>query len=265
MVLDERKKRYEQDNNILHLNYEKHIEKKKNEIGETSDHYKTNYQLIWILERGQFITYENLINLEKNYEIKEEYSRIESLYGGIDWGKMNDSTVFTVVNEYSQIVVWYEFLGDDYSSQIEQIGDIIRRKYVGLKIIHCDSTGTQDMAVDMLSAKLREFRLQTQVVGVKFGVGSKDEMYKNLSRLMHPKVVNNEIIEEAKFMFPKVWSKEKDKFITQFLDLQKEIKSGGQWSCNAPDGSQYHDDYPDSTSLACMAFRQIIHYTPMLA
>ena len=44
-------------------------------------------------------------------------------------------------------------------------------------------------------------------------------------------ILNERIVEEAKLQFPKAWSKEKDKFVAQFLDLQKEIKTERQRGC----------------------------------
>ncbi len=265
IALKERRERYEVDKNPLHLNYQKHIDKRKREIREDSDEYKTQYLLEWILERGQFITYETLMKLQKEYIIQEEYSRIQTLYAGIDWGKMSDSTVFTIIDEDGRIVAWHEFMGDDYASQIEEICYLIGKFYLGLKTIHCDATATQDMAVDMLVAKLRDYRLNTQVIGVKFSAGSKDTMFKNLFRLMSDTIRDGKIVEEAKVMFPIETSPEKEKFISQFLELQKEIKTGGRWDCHHPQGPHYHDDYPDSLALACMVFRQLSVYRPSIA
>ncbi len=274
MALKERQDRFDKDGNVMHLNYQKHIDKKLNEIQEDSDEYKTQYLMEWILERGQFITFEALMRLESEYIIKKEYTRIETLYGGIDWGKMSDSTVFTIIDENGNIIAWYEFMGDDYSSQIEEISYLISKYYLGLKVIHCDSTGTQDMAVDILSAKLRQYRLQAQVIGVNFS-SRKDEMYKNLSRLMHPIIKDGKVVEDAKVKFPKMtpditdenitrFRIEKEKFLKQFLDLQKEIKQRGRWDVHAPEGALYHDDYNDSIGLACLAFRQVTAYKPMI-
>lgn len=276
MALEERQERYDRTGDEIHLNYKKHIEKKKREIREDSDEFKTQYLLEWILERGQFITYEALLKLEADYVIKEEYTRIEPTYGGIDWGKLHDSTVFTVVDEDSKILAWYEFFGDDYASQIEEIAAIIGRRFLGMKIIHCDATATQDMAVDMLKAKLLDYKLNVRVEGVKFSAGSKDEMYKNLSRLMHDTVMKGQVVEEAKVKFPEIKENEdneiktimiiqKERFVKQFLDLQKEIKTGGKWDCHHPEGPEYHDDHTDALALACMAFRQITAYTPQIA
>lgn len=274
-ALEERKQRYERTKNPIHLNYQKYVDKKKREIGENSDEYKTQYLLEWILERGQFITYEALMNLEAEYEVKEEYTRIERTYGGIDWGKMHDSTVFTVLDDKGNILAWYEWQGDDYDSQIEDIAYIIGRRFLGMQSVHCDSTGTQDVPVDILRAKLRRSRLNTKVIGVNFS-SKKDEMYKNLSRLMLDTISKGQVVEKARIKFPKIDSQtsnpnikdmtvEREKFVSQFLELQKDIKPTGRWDCKHPEGPQYHDDYTDSLGLACMAFRRINKYSPSIA
>ena len=114
------------------------------------------------------------------------------------------------------------------------------------------------MAVDILKRQLEGQRVR--VVGVNFGAKSKDEMYKNLSRLMSSKVFNGEIIEEPMFKMPSdelakelKLVKQKEKFIRQMCDLQKEVR-GEMWKCNHPDLPNYHDDFCDSMALACLAF-----------
>ena len=249
-ALKEREQLYTLTRNPIYRNYKFYIEKTLKLLGidEESDHYKTQYLLQWILERGQFITYDNLMALGQEYEIYLEYN--EPLFGGIDWGKMNDSTVFTVINQQCHIIGWHEFLGDDYSSQIEQIIWLIQNKYKGMKAIGCDSTGTQDMGVDMLRAGLRKSQTGTILVnGINFST-HKDPMYKNLSRLMHNVIGGRDkenkpvIVEQSAIKFPINYfdTIKKEKFIRQFLDLQKEIKNN-KWSCNHPEGPQYHDDY----------------------
>ena len=67
------------------------------------------------------------------------------------------------------------------------------------------------------------------------------------------------IIEQAVVNFPVNYNDiiKKEKFIRQFLDLQKEIKNN-KWSCNHPQGPQYHDDYCDSLALACYCFKPLL-------
>jgi len=254
-ALEERELLYQQTHNLIYRNYKAHIDKKMRMEGvtEESDHYKTQYLLKWILERGQFITYEHLMSLEKDYEVCEEVT--DMVYVGIDWGKIHDGTIVTYVNELARVQEWLEFLGDDYNSQIEDIALHTSKKYRKVGLIHCDSTGTQDMGVDNLRRRLREHGVSTQVIGVPFTAQSKDAMYKNLWRLMSPVVSGGQKLQEAAFAFPKkAPPAKKEKFIKQFLDLQKEMKNE-KWSCNHPEGPQYHDDYCDSAALACYAFK----------
>ena len=254
-VLEEHRLLYAKTQNPFYLNYKRHILKRKREIGETSDEFKTQYLLKWILERGQFITYDNLLKLQDEYLIEKTYSRHMKLYGGIDWGKVADSTVFSVVNQDCQIIAWHEFLGDDYDSQGEEIAELIKTKYQGMSKCFCDSTGNQDMGVDMLKAKIRKRVLGTNVIGVNFTAKSKDEMYKNLSRLMHDTIVDKKIIKPSLLRFPAGDMEGKEKFVKQFIDLQKEVRNN-MWRCNHPEGPNYHDDYCDSLALACLGFRR---------
>src|SRR3990167_4605808 len=160
-VLQEHKQMFELTGDQIYLNYEKYIQKTINEIGSESDEFKTQYELHWVLERGQFITYENLMRLEQDYAVL--FGNVHPFYAGIDWGKASDSTVMTIVNEHAQIIEWYEWQGDDYASQIEEIVSIVKM-YPGLKTINCDSTGNQDMAVDILRQKTRSFNVNVNPI-----------------------------------------------------------------------------------------------------
>jgi len=252
LVLLEMERMYELTGNVIYLNYQKHINKKIRELGGTdNDEFKTQFALQWVLERGQFIIYDQLMALEGPYDTFKEYMGVDKVYGGIDWGKASDSTVFTIIDQDCHIVEWYEWQGDDYASQIEEIFYLIQNKYRSMEVIHCDSTGNQDMAVDILRSRVRQWGVRVEAVN--FNASSKDEMYKNLSRLMTDKIVGGHKVQEAVFGFPVEGSVHKEKFVKQMLDLQKEIRNE-KWRCNHPDGPGYHDDYCDSVALACMTF-----------
>jgi len=150
-------------------------------------------------------------------------------------------------------MTWYEWLGDDYNTQIREITDITLKTYPGMKHLHFDRTASQDMAGDVLKNKLIEGRFQGRVEGVSFS-GEKSEMYKNLSMLMHDTFMDERLVEKSLLRFPVGFSREKEKFIKQFLDLQKDIKNG-RWVCNHPEGPNYHDDYCDSLALAALPFK----------
>jgi len=260
-ALEENKQLYAETKDQFYLNYQKHINKRIRELGVESDEFKTQYAMEWVLERGQFITYEDIIKLEAKYAIKENYPKYLSIWGGIDWGKMHDGTVFTVVDNAGKIIGWHYWQGDDYSSQINEIVFLIESKYKGLKCIWCDATGNQDMGVDSLRAKLKEKQHACRVEAFKFTAQSKDYMFKNLSRLMKDTIVDDKIVAPSFIKIPDydtmtqggIDHVNKDRFIKQFTDLQKEIKDN-KWKCCHPDGPNYHDDYCDSLGLACLAF-----------
>ncbi len=246
MVLQERQKRFELDGNEIHLNYYKHIQKRLAEIGMDSDEFKTQYRLIWVLERGQFITFENLMKLQADFPVNKQ----ARFYAGIDWGKIHDTTILTIIDENCNIVAWHEWQGDSYATQIAEIVEIIKQ-YKNLQIIFCDSTGNQDMAVNILTEKVSGHGVRIE--GVNFNPVTKDEMYKNLSRLMHDTILGGFVVQPAPLKMPVAETLQKAKFTKQMLDLQKEIKNE-KWRCNHPQGPQYHDDYCDSIALACLAF-----------
>src|SRR3990167_1202161 len=252
-VEKERRYYYELTKDETYLNYEKYIQQQKRLYGEDSDYFKTQYELIDILERGQFITLADLMKLEHAYDPPYFYGKVHIVYGGIDWGKKNDSTVFTIIDEECKILAWFEFIGDDYSSQIEGITQIIQTRYPGMKEINCDASVTQDQIVDIFRARLIKEGMHIKINPINMGT-MHDYMWKNLARLMMDKILDGRIIEPAMLKFPKIQSKEKDKFIYQMSNLQKEIKNE-KWKCLAPEGPAYHDDYSVSISLACLSFR----------
>lgn len=268
-AIKERRKKFNETKNPIHLSYEKRIKNIIKELGEDSDAFRTQYALQWVLERGQFITEQELYKLENKDELPVFMGKALPCYIGIDWGKHKDSTVMTVVDENYNIRAWLEMQGDDYNSQILMIVKSLQTLFLGCKAIYCDSTGNQDQAVDVLRAKLQESKIFAAVTPVVFTQSSKDAMFKNLWSLMHDKTMPNPaggviVIEPSKLTYPKGSCVEKDKFLTQFLNLQKEIK-GGMWACHHPEGN-YHDDFCASLALACMSFNKAKKaYTPCLA
>ena len=242
-VLKQKQARFKATNNPLQLNYARHIDKRSKELGPTSDEFNTQYALKWILERGQFIVHDALMALQGDYDTIEKSS--SPCVAGIDHGKINDSTVVTVMDRDYRIFNWLELHGDDYDSQYYIIKEWLEGNYPGCVAARCDSTGNQDMIVDRYKNHMR-----LDVEGVVMGPQRQDQLYKATSGVMHDKKdIKGNLIESAVLSFPKTDCPEKDKFIRQFLDLQKEIKNN-RWSCEAPKGKEYHDDFCDSTALA---------------
>ena len=250
-VLVEKGNRYKATNDPLQLNYGRHIDKRIKELGAQSDEFNTQYALKWILERGQFIVYDQMMKLEGDYDIIEKSS--SPCIIGIDNGKINDSTIVTVIGLDYRIWNWLELQGDDYDSQFDIIKAWIEANYPGCAAIRIDATANQDMIVDRYINKMR-----FDVEGVIMNSPNQDQLFKALSGVMNDKKdIKGNVIEPAVFRFPKTDCTEKEKFIKQFLDLQKEIKNK-RWVCEAPAGKEYHDDYCDSTALCMDGFGSVM-------
>ncbi len=254
----ERKMLYDITKNPIFLNYEKHIKEEIAKLGADSDAFKTQYALQWVLERGQFITYQQLLDIVHKrdaFKLTGDWGRAETLFVGIDWGKSHDSTIVTVIRGNGEIVEWLELKGDEYNTQYEKIKNFLTPKYgQAIKTIFCDSTGNQDMGVDQLRSMFKPYNIP--VIGIKFTAQSKDEMYKNLYSLMVPKTIDGRIIEDSIVRIPKKDSTEKDRFMIQFSDLQKDYRNN-LWKCEAPEGTAFFDDYPDSLALACIGIKRL--------
>lgn len=259
IVLKERQELFKLTNNPVYLNYKDSVMKEMRELqqGEDSDAYRVQYKLEWILEKGQFITYENLMKLEIDIDFKQmkDFSS-KILYAGIDWGKQYDSTILTIVEANGRVIFWLEISGTDYVSQIKEICRVFSSVFgFNIKRVYCDSTGNQDMGVDMLKKELSNTKIE--VVAVPMTAQKKDFMYKSLWSLMHPVILDEKMVEDSIIRFPKAYSREKEKFIKQFIDLQKDIQRD-MWHCHHPEGNGYHDDYTDSLALACLGLSKTI-------
>jgi len=250
-AIEERRKMYDKTQDLVHLNYEKVVDR----YDQASNEFKTQYLLVWILELGQFITFDQLnklIDIECGV-IYDKYPKTRRVKCGIDWGKAADSTIVTFIDMGTGAVIeWLEYQNDDYATQAMDIAQRIYERYKdAIENIHCDSTASQDQQVDNLRARLEDYRIYAPVIGVPFTSSNKDKMYKNLYRLMTDRVQNKVVVEPAFLKFGEHLDPiKKEKFIKQMLDLQKEIRNN-QWKCHHPDGSGYHDDFSDSVALAC--------------
>jgi hypothetical protein len=103
-----------------------------------------------------------------------------------------------------------------------------------------DATGVGDPVVDNFK---RSTRLRTE--GVKFSMQTKDNLYKNLIKILRD--------EEVQYPLRHVFT---PKFEMQMMEMIKEYK-GEFLSCHHPEKSGAHDDFPDSLALALFHARKI--------
>lgn len=215
--------------------YKKYVDGEKIKIGEDTDEFQSQYCLKWILERGMFITQQQFEGLQKSIPPNEV-----TKYAGIDWGKLNDSTVVTVIDEDFNIIDWLELLGDNYADQLDYVIAFLDKHKVYR--ISCDASGTQDQIVDLLI-----HRVGDKVVGVKLTAVQQNDMWHATSQVMH----------ENRLGIPSnINTREFRRFRMQMLDAEKEYKSG-MLSVHSPDDNdEAHDDYVDSLALAVWCLLQ---------
>jgi len=251
--------------------YERYVRKEMIRLGETSDEFKMAYECKWMLERGQAIT-EDVFN--NRTVISGMYSglllrrrRGMHYVAGIDFGKMHDSTVVTllevdwdnpreILEAYDEeqgnisiplygkhVAGWLEMLGDDYEAQMAQI-----RKYLqpwGVERLALDYTGVGVALGD----RARTCFPGAEVILVPFSDDSKDRIGRQLLADIHGGYLT--------------WPGGPDlatmqcyrSFKEQMCDLEKEYKRG-LLSLHHPELRNAHDDYPDSLALGVDAASQ---------
>lgn len=238
--------------------YKTFVEKEIKRLGYDSDEFRMAYRLHFILERGMFITQDELE--EKVYDPKLKHADSEMEYDcvvGIDVAKGGDSTVVTVLRvDYNNMVVnedtgeeyptkelvnWLEFNGENHEAQFHQITDWLSQFRVSC--IYIDSTGMGDPVADRFEAY---YSGQAQVEGYRFTRPSKSVMWKflyqeiNAGRLKVPSHPRTQRL--------RAWKK----FNSQMLDLEKDY-IGQYMVCQHPNEKGAHDDFCDSLGLACLA------------
>lgn len=240
--------------------YAKYIEKEMYRLGYDSDEFRMSYRLHWILERGMFISPEQMERLGLDFDGKP-YDVVESRrnthqVAGIDIAKTSDSTVVTIMEVdyenlspegflYKRVLNWLEIFGDDHESQFYQIKDFLGNYNVEKMCIDC--TGVGDPVADRMIATFPNIH----VIPYGFTRPSKSDLYKYL--------LNDLNGSPERIRFPNAPASQQlrrqRKFVNQMLDLEKGYV-GEFLVCQHPDEKDAHDDYPDSLALANWAAKE---------
>jgi hypothetical protein len=223
-----------------------------------SDEFRMSYRLHWILERGMFISPDQLEKLGLDYNGKPydivEMRKNSHQVAGLDIAKVSDSTVLTIMEVdynnvspegffYKRILNWLEIFGDDHESQFYQIKDFLANYNVEKMCV--DVTGVGDPVHDRLAAALPNIN----VIPYSFNRSSKSDLYKYLlndlsgGRIRYPNTPEVQKIRRQR------------KFISQLLDLEKSYV-GEYMVCEHPNERDAHDDFPDSMALANWAAKE---------
>ncbi len=261
--------------------YRDAIEKEKKRIGEFSDEFRLSYACEWILERGMFITWNELKAPEicirhglygKIWTASDPFFQ---LVAGIDWGKVHDSTIVTVMavdwrnplfNQHIQtleesveytayskhVVGWLALLGDDYESQFAQITEYLKH-FRGLRKIVTDANGVGQWGLDRMMTHYGNFDRgidkntnkpingNVEIVGFTSSLQSNSDGYK----LLHSDLKSHRLTLPAINVHDPMFRRA----CIELTDLRKEYRNG-MLVCRAPDEPDAHDDMADSLMMA---------------
>lgn len=272
LVIEQRRKRYEQDGDPRHLLYEKKFNLIVEKYGLDDPAVKTQWLLQWMLEAGQFMNAEDWEEITKPYLWKKGAEDVmvqaqlldecsDECYAGIDTAKNPDSTVVKILRwnpqtQWKELIAILELHGTNYSDQFTIITgyDTVGGKWTGQGMfeyfnivgVAIDSTGQGSFMPDMFMRHTKFKDERSGLFPVKFSLSSKDVIYTNL----------HQVVQNRLTAIPADDTLELKKMRQQMLDLEMEYK-GQFMSCHHPDseeGQEYHDDYPDAWALAEYAF-----------
>lgn len=260
--------------------YAKYIKSEIERLGEDSDDFRMAYRVHWILERGHFVTPDELADIgikrktaviyqtrgrgeKKKFVLSSNVVTYDSKnrhVAGIDIGRDNDSTVVTVakVNFDDPVALggetvyrmhvanWLELQGDDHEAQYPQIVQFLQNYRLDNVVV--DSTGRGDPVYNRLDADLDEFGIL--VTPYAFSQKSKHVGYMHLMREVRSKRLTYPAGAAAQRLAK--WRR----FIQQVEDAEKHWR-GRYMTVEAPanKGKRLvgaHDDFPDSLMLCAM-------------
>lgn len=277
-VIRQRRKKYLEDGNKMHLMYEKAYTRKVRRDGRDDPAIQTQWDLKWRLEAGTFITRNEWDALTAGYEAtikgKQMIVRPKMLakdlgsmcYAGIDTAKNPDSTVVTIirVNRFTgmrELIALLELQGENYWDQFEIITgyDHETNTFTGkgmfqafnVEAVAIDSTGQGSFMPDTFHRltkwkENKKYPERGRLFPVTFTLKNKDLIYTILQQSIKSKLT----------AIPNQNTRELRKMKQQLLQLEKEYK-GNFLSVHHPEadvGQEFHDDYPDSWALAEYAY-----------
>ena len=238
--------------------YKTFVEKEIERLGYDSDEFRMAYRLHFILERGMFITQDELEEKVFDYSLKHQDGEMDyDCAVGIDVAKGEDSTVVTVLridydnmvrdektgeeHPMKELVNWLEFNGEDHEEQFHQMTDWLSQFRV--TSIYIDSTGMGDPVADRF---IHYYHGQAHVEGYKFSRPNKSVMWKAL----YAEITGGRLKVPAhnRTQRLRAWKK----FQSQMLDLEKDYV-GQYMVCQHPQEKGAHDDFCDSIGLAVLA------------
>ncbi len=230
--------------------YRQSIAKEKDRLGEDSDEFQMSYNLRWMLDRGMFITEEQLEELgDKSMQVVPYYTD-SPIVIGIDVARKHDSTLATAVwvdwehpDEFGlynhRVLDWLELHGENWESQYRQICDFASHYYV--MRIGVDAQGMGGPVAERLQVLMPN----TEVVPMAMNPIDQSERWQHLMQLIQRGLIGWPAHSRTRRTL------KYKRFIQQMSDVEKVYK-GKYLLVGAPENEKNaHDDYIDSLALAC--------------
>jgi len=235
--------------------YAQSIKKEKERLGEDSDEFQMSYNLKWMLDRGMFITEEQVDELGDPKMQIIPYYTMSPIVIGIDVAKTHDSTVCTAVwvdwehpDEFGlyehRILAWLELHGENWESQYAQICDFVSHYYV--MRIGVDAQGMGDPVAESLSVLLPNI----EVVPMAMNPIDQSERWQHLMQLIQRKLIGWPAHPRTKRLLTY------KRFVQQLTDVEKEYKGKYLMVAAPRNEKNAHDDYIDSLALACFLTKE---------
>jgi hypothetical protein len=280
VIIAEKAEAFKRDGNKFHLNYKRHIDNYIRKRGKNSLAFRMNYGLMWqesnvdVFSAAALLDAQDTLRHLNHYETTE-YARV----AGVDVGKDNDPTVITInevdflhpmairdpvsgdVEEYYQkkIVAIKELEGtfedrNGMKGQYSDAVDFLREWDVVRATIDATSIG------DPVAERLQKLSPEIEWEFFKYSSPAKHKLFKYY-------------IDEIESGRQKIAASDPSKQLMEFIkweeehrSLEKHYTNNNYMDCRAPEPgskaardaeaeSEYHDDYPNSSALACWASR----------
>lgn len=230
--------------------YAQSIKKEKARLGEDSDEFQMSYNLRWMLDRGMFITEEQLDELgDKSMQIVPYYTD-SPIVIGVDVAAVHDSTVVTALwvdwehpDEFGlfnhRILNWLELHGENWESQYRQICEFVSHYYV--MRVGVDAQGMGGPVAERLQVLMPNI----EVVPLAMNPIDQSERWTHLMQLIQRGLIGWPAHSRTRRL------RSYQRFVQQMADVEKTYK-GKYLLVGAPvNEKNAHDDYIDSLALAC--------------
>lgn len=114
-VIADRRRKFDQDGNPRHLEYEKAFGRELRRKGLQNQEIRRNFYLEDTVEEGNFTSRERLLSCARGPHI---IVPCDTLFLGLDWGRVSDQTIATVGNDRNDVLDWFRYPKMRYEDQI---------------------------------------------------------------------------------------------------------------------------------------------------